>query len=432
MLSALRTPRCRFSLWLLLAVGCLALSGSLLQAQRVRLPSTYGTPGAEVAPPTGWSSPLPPVEPMPSATLGGIQPFDPYALPTSPPTVPPGFGYTPPGGMPMTPAPSFEPPPALPGSPAWPAPGVNSPWMNAPAPTPYGAPYPGQAPAQPGSLFPNGFPTNTSGPPYQRLFQDTGFQYTWLAPTSNNSLQMHDVELSTSAFFPNFLRGRGPLRVTPGFAFHFLDGPAEPDITSDLPPRLYSAYLDFGWEPEFTPQFGAEVNFRTGIYTDFDTVTWDSLRFMGSGVGVIRVTPTTALKLGVAYIDRQDLKLLPAAGILWQPNAQTRWDIFFPNPKLASYLRTVGNSQVWWYLGGEYGGGSWTMKREQDPQVDASEKIDINDIRVYVGLEWNNLNRWYGFIEAGYVFEREIYYTVVPTDTVSLDSTIMLRAGLSF
>jgi hypothetical protein len=252
-----------------------------------------------------------------------------------------------------------------------------------------------------------------------------------LAGSSGDSLQINETEISTSAFFPNFLRGRGPLRVTPGFVFHFLDGP-EPPITSDLPPRLYSAYLDFGWEPEFSPQFGGEVNFRTGVYSDFDTVVFDSIRFMGTGVGVIRVTPAVSLKLGVTYIDRNDIKLLPAAGILWQPNPQTRWDIFFPSPKLATYWTTVGNSQLWWYLGGEYGGGAWTMERPEAPEAGASERIDINDIRVLVGLEWHNLNRWYGFVEAGYVFNREIFYVVVPSDRVDLDDTLMLRAGISF
>ena len=44
----------------------------------------------------------------------------------------------------------------------------------------------------------------------------------------------------------------------------------------------------------------------------------------------------------------------------------------------------MGNQDLWWYVGGEYGGGAWTVEREGD----FSDRIDINDIRVMLGLEW--------------------------------------------
>ncbi len=146
-----------------------------------------------------------------------------------------------------------------------------------------------------------------------------------------DDLQIHDSEISTTAYFPNFLRGAGPLRVTPGFAFHFLDGPGPPE-KSDLPSRLYSGYLDFGWTPQIGRAFSADVNFRAGVYSDFDTVTTNSVRFIGTGVGIVQVTPALSLKLGAAYIDRNKVKVLPAGGILWQPNPRTHWDFFFPAP----------------------------------------------------------------------------------------------------
>jgi hypothetical protein len=93
----------------------------------------------------------------------------------------------------------------------------------------------------------------------------------------------------------------------------------------------------------------------------------------------------------------------------------------------------LGNAQVWWYVGGEYGGGSWTIEREAgttDPG--ASDQIDINDIRVYLGIERWNLNRCYCFVEVGYVFDREIVYVVVPQDTTKISNTVMLSGGLSF
>ena len=101
----------------------------------------------------------------------------------------------------------------------------------------------------------------------------------------------------------------------------------------------------------------------------------------------------------------------PAGGILWRPNPQTYFDIYFPKPKLAQYLYTVGNTDVWWYLNGEIGGGSWTIERGQVvagqlsvPQpppnppvivpggptftpVVGDRRVDLNDYRIGGGFE---------------------------------------------
>jgi hypothetical protein len=310
----------------------------------------------------------------------------------------------------------------------------------APSLPPYsGAPY-GQptAPFIPGAASPYGPLTNfdlanqgASAPPYQRLFQDTGLKGTFLYGEDHDALAMTEAEASTTAYFANFLGIQNGLRLTPGFVFHWTSGPSFP-ITSDVPARLYSTYLDFGFQPRFGPRFGMELNARVGVYSDFQTFVSDSIRLLGTGVGVYRVHDQMAIKAGIAYIDRVKLKLLPAFGILWEPNPQTHWDIFFPAPKISNYWTTIGNRQVWWYVGGEYGGGSWTIEREEDPLAGFSDRIDINDIRIYAGLEWWNLNRYQAFSEIGYVFNREIVYVLVPSDSVKINNTFMIRGGVSW
>ena len=93
---------------------------------------------------------------------------------------------------------------------------------------------------------------------------------------------------------------------------------------------------------------------------------------------------------------------------------------------------TMGNADVWWYLGGEYGGGNWTMERLNDPHLGFADRVDINDIRVFGGLEWHGLNARVGFFEVGYVFDREIIFRNVPADNLKLDDTVMLRGGVRF
>jgi hypothetical protein len=134
------------------------------------------------------------------------------------------------------------------------------------------------------------------------------------------------------------------------------------------------------------------------------------------------------LKFGVMYIDRNDIKLLPAGGVLYTPTPQVRFDFFFPQPKLSAQLTTVGQFEVWWYVAAEYGGGAWTIERTDG----TSDRVDINDIRVSGGLEWTGPNGLTGFFEIGYVFKREVVYVVEPSDTFNPDDSWMLRAGIAF
>jgi hypothetical protein len=200
-----------------------------------------------------------------------------------------------------------------------------------------------------------------------------------------------------------------------------------------LPPLAYSGFLDVGWRSDPTRVFGGELAGRIGIFSDFRNFDQDSIRPSGLALMRYNLTPTVAVKAGVWYINRADLKLLPAGGVVWTPNPQTKFDIFFPQPKLARYLTTLGNYDLWWYVSGEYGGGTWYIKT---PPPDAPTLMDYNDFRVALGLELgppatSGVGQRGIFFEVGYVFERELVFTSPPA-TRSLDDTWMLRGGIAF
>jgi hypothetical protein len=216
---------------------------------------------------------------------------------------------------------------------------------------------------------------------------------------------------------------------------HLWDGPRPPRIQwwePGLPGTAYTAYIDFAWEPLITPQFGGELHFRPRIGTDFKHTTDESIRWAGSGVAILHLTDKLALKGGVEYINRARIKLLPAGGVLWTPSEYTEFDIYFPTPKLRQYLSTLGNSEIWGYVGGEYGGGTWTL--ELNPWSLPTSLTDINDYRVFGGFEWINLRGIRdirAFIEVGFVWNREIIYVANPTFNYKPRDTLLLRAGFS-
>ena len=173
---------------------------------------------------------------------------------------------------------------------------------------------------------------------------------------------------------------------------------------------------------------------RTGVWTDFHAVNSDSIRILGRGLGVISLSPRMDVHVGVWYLDRNRIKLLPAGGVHWRPNPE--WDAFlvFPNPKVRKRFVNIGSSQWWWYVAGEYGGGRWTIERDPARRRRGRRRRHrLNDIRVIGGLEWETQTQARGHIEVGYVFDREIIYddTRLPPE-FDLDDTVMVRARIRF
>jgi hypothetical protein len=417
----------------MVAIGMLAagLAAAPLRAQIPRIPTTPpagATIRGGVAPST--SAPL-----NGSPTLSAPT-FDPYAMPNaaaSPPTINSGqpFGTA----VPSATAPYSSTAPTT----SWPT------FSNQPSTVFPSTGYPANYQAQPSVLFPNGVGTgwcpDWAQPQegrYLRLFQDLRLQHTWLMGGDGpEEVGVDQTEVGTTVNFPNFLWSNQPLHVSPVFALDWWDGPDVPRGTFPtdslapgpfgLPPRVYAAYVAFAWQPQITPQFSADLETSVGVFTDFQGFTTDSVRIQGTGLGVLALTPTMTLKLGVTYLDRVDLKLLPAGGIVWTPNPQTRWDIYFPRPKLARYLTTIGNTDIWFYLNAEYGGGSWTIGEEA-----VDRRMDMNDYRAGGGLEWTHQFGVYGFVEAAYVFNRELVFAEDPANPYELDDTVMVRGGIAY
>ncbi|MDP7378346.1 MAG: hypothetical protein QF516_09615, partial [Pirellulaceae bacterium] len=115
-------------------------------------------------------------------------------------------------------------------------------------------------------------------------------------------------------------------------------------------------------------------------------------------------------------------------GLFWQPNTDVNLELYFPRPRLARRWTQYGNTDLWVYLGGEYGGGTWTVKRVSG----FTDQVDINDIRIYAGVDWTTLQKLRGFFEVGYVFNRQLEYRYQPPGQLGLEDSFMLRCGLTF
>lgn len=391
--------------------------------------SVYAQPNP-LAPNTSGAAPVPSVSSQAPST---------YAPGTAGTTAPPST-YAPPGAL--SPPSTYAPPPAStvvpPGAPGS-VPGVAQPpaaWD----------PY-----AIPGSQQPTLLPQDPYLPsnpiPYPggavatmtRFMQEIRFDYVFIPGTARNELGFNSVDLSATFALPFLYNTQTPLLITPGFALHMWNGPeTDPFAPGYLPPRTYDAYLDAAWNPQLSPVIGGELGFRIGVYSDFRKVVEESLRFQGHGLAVVSFSPAMQIKAGVMYLDRIRIKLLPAGGIVWTPNPDVRFEILFPNPRIARRLWTRGNTDWWIYVRGEYGGGNWTIEQSDvlvgDPPVLTSyrDEYDYNDIRVGLGLEFDTPKSWKGLFEVGVTCDRELRFKSEIPRIFRPDPTVYLRAALAY
>jgi len=392
----------------------LAATALPARGQRVIFPTTvpdqpvYTTSQAPYAPPP--SSPY-------------ISPTAPYnTVPASPPAAALNGTIQAPPGVPWDPY-------ASPSDAVAPPAGVTPPYAQQPYVQPYtGQPYgaPGSPCGQPGCPTP--FYSQAT-----RFLQDVQISNTWIPQQINsNGFGIDSTVLNATFGIPTRLNA-APILITPGFNFHLLSGPDTtppamvPAPNLDLPGHLFDAYLGAAWRPQLTQTFGADLAVSGGIYSDFSTVNWDSVRVLGRALGVVTVSPQWQFEAGIVYLDRLNIKLLPAGGVIWTPNPDIKFNIVFPYPKLAWRFSTVGNTDIWGYIAGEYGGGQWSITHANGVE----DVITYNDLRFLAGMEFFGLSRFRGNFEIGYAFNRQIIYRGSGAE-LNPGNAILFRGGLAF
>ncbi|QDU37803.1 hypothetical protein Mal4_21200 [Maioricimonas rarisocia] len=211
--------------------------------------------------------------------------------------------------------------------------------------------------------------------------------------------------------------------ATPRFGWHFLDGPA----STDLPGQLYNLSVDLLMVRPIGRNWMVHLAVAPSLYTDFDHVSGDSVRIVGRGLAFYRWSPTLQLSGGVVYLDRDDIPILPAAGLVYTPNDDTRIELMFPRPRIARRYQVEANHERWFYLTGELGGGTWSVKRTSG----RDDVATYGDLRLLFGID----HKWYAgpslFFEGGYVFSRDLEYES-NIGNRSFTDTVMVRIGANF
>jgi hypothetical protein len=211
--------------------------------------------------------------------------------------------------------------------------------------------------------------------------------------------------------------------VRPIFGWHFIQ---EPDST-DLPAQVYDLSLELRMYWPFGDRWLGEFAVAPGMFSDFDNTSGDAVRIVGRGIGYYKRSESFRLAIGLAYLDRQDISVLPLGGVIWTPNPDWRYEIMIPRPRIAHRIWFDGQDERWVYVVGEFGGGSWAIQRAGGMRDIATYR----DYRLILGIEFQYDSGRAWRLEAGYAFGRQLEYESTVGD-LEPDGVGLVRGGLTF
>ncbi|WP_417378870.1 DUF6268 family outer membrane beta-barrel protein [Gimesia sp.] len=242
---------------------------------------------------------------------------------------------------------------------------------------------------------------------------------TWL-PGTGDELGIFSINLSETIELPRF----EGFSVKPYFGVHYLDGP----IQTDLPARVYDTSVAFRWFKKQNEKWSYELEVAPGVYSDFKNVTSDSLRITGKGLAYYVHSRSKQFVMGVVYLDREDVSLLPAAGMIMWFSEGSRLELIFPKPKYTYRIEKTEALERWAYVAGEFGGGSWGIRRGA---AGIDDIATYSDLRLIGGLETKHTGGMISKLEVGFVFNRKLEYKS-DIGNYDISPTGMMRYQLTF
>lgn len=300
-----------------------------------------------------------------------------------------------------------------------------SPSSNATAPgaTPFLAP---QQPVFP-EPAPSGLrPLPRSADAREGFFQRARFTAGWIPQLDEDGLGWTDLRSEISVGLPFFTR-ETPILITPSYELHFLDRPTG----VDLPPRLHDLVIDFNHFRRVADNWIANIAVAPGYYADdhsFDSS--DALRINGRALAIYDPTPEWKGILGFTYVHGGWAKVVPVAGVVYEPNDDVKYELVFPRPRVAWRLPNSpvpGRDEWWFYLLGEFANAIWAI--EQDDGT--PDMFAYRDWRLMLGLEHKIIGGLSSRCELGYVFNRE-YKLASDGGEIELDDSLLVRVGLMY
>ncbi|MEZ6134948.1 MAG: hypothetical protein R3C53_08575 [Pirellulaceae bacterium] len=184
-----------------------------------------------------------------------------------------------------------------------------------------------------------------------------------------------------------------------GTGFHFLNGP----VATDMPPRLFDFQLAYQRRKAYSHRLMLDTKVGVGAFSDFEGSARKGIRFPSHAVGYYQWDPWLVSVLGIEFLDRDDVNLLPVVGFVWRQRDDIVAELVFPRPRIQIKIRD--NRAL--YLSGELGGGTWAIERVSD----LNDNVSYRDLRLMLGVvKFGDQDDSDSALEIGWAFSRALEY----------------------
>jgi hypothetical protein len=250
----------------------------------------------------------------------------------------------------------------------------------------------------------------------------------WQAETDGVEISSYDARV-TLPLFP--IWGPPPPMVSVGFEYTDWRAPSH----FDLPGELYESSIGLSWLRKRNDRWMFRWMLGVANATDGKNHSSDSWQFRGGGFALYRPNERWTWTFGAIALGRNDIPVVPAIGLIYQPNPEVRFDLAFPRPRASVLLVDDGCRQQWAYVGAGLDGGTWGYERANG----TDDQVTYRDWRLVLGWESSPrpepgmpfaIGRKFG-AEIGYAFGRQFEFESELPD-ISIGDTVMFRAIASF
>jgi len=257
-----------------------------------------------------------------------------------------------------------------------------------------------------------------SGPPPSMWGLQLSGEY-----STGDGLSISQLGLSASIAIP-LDPPRRMLMVAPSFSLATVDV----GNSIDVPKELYSLGVNAMWMEQLNDRWGLQVALSPSVRGDVDSLD-QAVRFSGMAMLTWECRPDVLqFSFGAVYTGRDDLPVLPMAGVQWTPNEDWQIEIGLPAPRIARRVWVDENGlAAWVYVTGGIGGGTWNVRRADG----RSDELSINEYRVAIGAELGQGPQKKMYVEVGLNFGRKLEYEK-GGESISFGEGLSVQAGWDF
>ena len=257
-----------------------------------------------------------------------------------------------------------------------------------------------------------------------------GTYFTWNSEVdfSDEAGSLQQAEAGIVANFP--LYQTEGFRLTGGVSYRWnqLDFSGAPGALGSQTFDLHRLDVPFNAWADLNDRWRLWIRAQPGIYSDFDDISSDDFILTSLALLSYQWSDATRIAFGGFYSkDLGEEKLLPAVGVIIEPNAYWYLAVTFPRLEVA-YAPT----EDWLFAGRALlSGAGWNISNP----TGSGEDVDLNykRLRAGLGVDHRLSGPWWAYIDAGVQFGQEIEIDGVgfeDEDKYDLDTGAYITAGV--